>query len=151
MGGFAEAMDRLFSSDTSEIVFGPPSGRDLGSDASSMASVYIHSRYVETVARYGVLGGLLLLIWLVAVARKVGGGWVRARSWGSRPMSVETTFLQALLLSQLTYFVAYSGGLIPGGVIGLIWLAATADTERVHGSVLNAAAVRRHRYLIAQS
>lgn len=116
-----------------------------------MASVYIHSRYVETLARYGVLGGLLLLIWLVAVARKVGGGWVRARSWESRPMSVETTFLQALLLSQLTYFVAYSGGLIPGGVIGLIWLAATADTERVHGSVLNAAAVRRHPYLIAQS
>ena len=151
VGGFTEAMDRLFSSDTSEIVFGPPSGRDLGSDASSMASVYIHSRYVETLAHYGVLGGLLLLIWLVAVARKVGAGWVRARSWESRPTTVETTFLQALLLSQLTYFVAYSGGLIQGGVIGLIWLAATADTERVHESVLNAAAARRHPYLIAQS
>jgi hypothetical protein len=150
VGGFAEATDRLFSSDTSEILFGPPSGRDLGSDVG-MASVSIHSRYVETLAHYGILGGVLLLIWLVAVARKVGGGWVRGRSWEGRPMSVETAFLQALLLSQLTYFVAYSGGLTQGEVIGLIWLTATADTERVHESVLNPRAARRNAYLIAQS
>jgi hypothetical protein len=147
--GFAEATERLFSSDTSEIVFGPPSGRDLGADVN-MASVYIHSRYVETLAHYGVLGGLLLLFWLVAVARKVGG-WARLCSWEGRPMNVETTFLQALLLSQLTYFVSYSGGLPQGVVIGLIWFAATTETEHGHESVLNAAVARRHAYSISQS
>jgi hypothetical protein len=148
--GFVEAMDRLFSSDASEIVFGPPSGRDLGSDVRTAASVYIHSRYVETLAHYGLLGGLALVIWLVAVARKVGGRWVRMCSWEGRPVSVETAFLQALLLSQLTYFVAYSGGLVLGAIMGLIWLAATGDTGRVHDSGLNAAG-RSHAYSIPQS
>jgi hypothetical protein len=150
VAGFTEAVDRLFFSDTSEIIFGPPSGRILGSDAST-ASIYIHSRYVETLAHYGMFGCLLLIMWLVTVTRKVGGGWFRARSWGGRPMSVETVFLQALLLSQFTYFIAYSGGLIQGAVTGLIWLASTADMQREREPVLNAAAARKHAYLIAQN
>lgn len=120
--GYAEATDRVFSGDALETLLGPPSGRDLGSSAD-FASVHIHSRYVDTLAYYGVVGAIVLIIWLSSITKRVGR-WVRDRREASREMHVGTAFLQALLLSQLTYFVPYSGGMIQGAITALIWLAA---------------------------
>jgi len=147
--GFAEATDRVFSSDTFEMLLGPPSGRDLGSRAS-LASVDIHSRYVATLAYYGIFGAMVLIIWLSAVARKVGG-WVRDRRGGSRETQVGTAFLQALLLSQLTYFVPYSGGMLQGAITAVIWLAARSRPLRAYKTVFSAAGTRRQPYLIVES
>ena len=127
--GFAEATERVSSSDTFEMLLGPPSGRDLGS-SGSFASVHIHNRYVVMLAYYGVLGGLVLLLWLFAVGRKVGG-WIRTHPGGGPEMHAGTAFLQALLLSQLTYFVVYTGGIVQGGITALIWLAAESRAGRI--------------------
>jgi len=129
VNGFLEATDRLFSSGTFEMLLGPPSGRDLGS-SGSFASVHIHNRYVVMLAYYGVLGGLVLLLWLFAVGRKVGG-WIRTHPGGGPEMHAGTAFLQALLLSQLTYFVVYTGGIVQGGITALIWLAAESRAGRI--------------------
>jgi hypothetical protein len=133
--GFSEAMERLFSSDMFEIMLGPPSGRlQFGALDSALglsgASVFIHNRYIHTFAYYGVFGGVLLLIWIFTVARKAGW-WIRLRPGESPEMRVGTTFLQALLLSQLTYFVAYGGEIMQGSITALIWLATDARFGRV--------------------
>lgn len=130
--GFYEAMDRLFSGDAFEIMFGPPSGSlrfgaaelELG---LSGASVLIHNRYVHTLAYYGAVGGMSLLMWLGAVAMKIGS-WTGPGSGEGPQTRLGAVFLQALLLSQLTYFVPYSGGLIQGNILALIWLAAEAPS-----------------------
>jgi hypothetical protein len=121
--GFAEATDRVFSSDMLETLLGPPSGRDLNSDDNVVASVHIHNRYVATLANYGIVGLAGLIAWLSIVARKVGG-WVGPIPGESCESRVGRVFLQALLLSQLTYFVAYSGEIMQGVLIALIWLAS---------------------------
>ena len=143
--GFAEAAERVASSDTFELLLGPPSGRDLGSSAS-FASVHIHNRYLGTLAYYGLFGAIVLIIWLSAVARKVGG-WVWPRPGEDREMRVGTVFLQALLLSQLAYFLAYSGGIMQSGITALIWLAAGSRPVPVYKVVFSAAGNRRHPYL----
>jgi hypothetical protein len=132
--GFYEATDQLFSSDAFEIIVGPPSGRGWESIAAGSASVNVHSRYVETLTYYGISGVVVLLIWLFTVARKVGG-WVRPSPGEDPAMRVDTAFLQALLLSQLTYFVAYSGGIMQGTITPLIWLAAASRPVGVYKTV----------------
>src|SRR5439155_14643123 len=130
VNGFSEATYRLRSSDTFEMLLGPPSGRDLGSSVS-FASVHIHNRYVIMLAQYGVLGGLVLLLWLFSVGRKVGG-WIRPQPGGSPEIHAGTAFLQALLLAQLTYFLVNTGGIIQGCITALIWLAAECRPGRIH-------------------
>jgi hypothetical protein len=126
--GFAEATERLFSSNTFEMLVGPPSGRDLESSAG-FASIHVHNRYIATIAYYGLFGGIVLAVWLFAVGRKVGA-WVRVNHGDSPKMCAGTAFLQALLLSQLTYFFAYTGGIEEGSITALIWLAAASQSER---------------------
>jgi hypothetical protein len=120
--GFAEATDRIFSSDLLETLLGPPSGRDLSSDGN-VASIHVHSRYVGTLAYYGIVGLTGLIAWLSIVSQKVGG-WAGPTQGETCESRLGRIFLQALLLSQLTYLVAYSGEIMQGGVIALIWLAS---------------------------
>src|SRR5262249_16786418 len=103
VNGFVEATERLFSADTFEMLVCPPSGRNETS--ASVASVHIHNRYIATLAYYGILGCAVLLIWLFVVARKIGG-WVRPNRRTNPEVRAGSAFLQALLLSQLTYFIA---------------------------------------------
>jgi hypothetical protein len=129
VNGFAEAIDRLLSSDTLEVIVGPPSGRDLRPGASA-ASIHIHSRYIATFAYYGVIGGSILAIWLCVVAGRL---W---RWTGTRPEEGTTTrvgviFLQALFLSLLTYFAAYPGGVVEGSIIALIGVGSSARIGNV--------------------
>jgi len=127
VNGFAEATERLFSSNTFEMLVGPPSGRDLESSAS-FASIHIHNLYIATLAFYGLFGGILLAVWLFAVVRRVGP-WVRVNHGNSPKMRAGTAFLQAVLLSQLTYSFAYTSGIDQGSITALIWLAATSQSE----------------------
>jgi hypothetical protein len=139
--GFSEAVDRLFSSSMSEILVGPPSGRDLRLTATQ-ASLYIHSRYVETLAHYGTFGAVVLLIWLFSVARKLGG-WLHTPPGQGHEAHAARAILQALLLSQLTYFVAYSGGIAQGALTGLIWIAAECVGTRRNKRIAVARLQRR--------
>jgi hypothetical protein len=123
--GFADATDRALSGDLFETIVGPPSGNDLSNDLSataSFASVHIHNRYVSVLAYYGLFGVASLLWWLLLVAKKVGG-WVRSAQGGCGCWAGQA-FLQALLVSQLTYFVAYAGGLLQGVLLAMISLAS---------------------------
>jgi hypothetical protein len=122
--GFEEALNRTFSGSAEEMLIGPPAGRNLGSEAN-FASVAIHDRYVDTLAYYGMLGEILLVVWLLLVAKGVGG-WVAFHRQQGREYKAGRVFLQALLLSQLTYFIPYSGGLPLGAAFGLMWVVATA-------------------------
>jgi len=120
--GYEEALDRTFSGSTDEIWFGPPAGRNLS--GASIASIYIHDRYVDTVVYYGILGEILFVIWLLFVARGVFGGMALPGSQ-DRGGQLGRVFLQALLLAQLTYFIPYSGGMPLGAVMGLLWVVST--------------------------
>jgi hypothetical protein len=143
MNGFSDAANRVFSSDTLEMLLGPASGRDLESSAS-FASIHIHNRYISTIAYYGIFGGVALLIWLLLVARKVGG-W-RASRYGSRPEpGGGTTFLQALLLSQLTYFLAYSPGIDQGCITALICLSAASTSDGMRCALCKGLSKSQHR------
>jgi hypothetical protein len=127
VNGFKEAVERLFSGDVSVVVFGPPSGWSTDTDFS-VASVAIHSRYVDALAQYGIAGFLLLLMWLGKLTKTIGG-WKRSSGNLDRETSIGTALLQSLLVSQLVYFIAYSGGLVEGGALALIWLAATSRRQ----------------------
>jgi hypothetical protein len=83
------------------------------------------------LAYYGVLGELVLLLWLFGVGRKVGG-WIHPHPGGGPEIHAGTAFLQALLLAQLTYFMVYTGGIVQGGITALIWLAAESRPGRIH-------------------
>jgi hypothetical protein len=124
--GFAEVTDRVFSSDTFDMLFGPPSGKDteFRLTATHLASVGIHSRYFDMLGHYGVFGLIVLMMWLSAVSHRISG-WFSQRVGESHETRVGTVFLQALLLSQVTYFVAYIGGAMQGAITALIWLAAS--------------------------
>ena len=119
VGGFEEARERVFAGSPVEMLVGPPSGEILDARAST-AAIYIHSRYVATLAYYGTLGALVLVVLLSKVAMKLA-------PWTHNGYSeVDRSFLQALLLSQLLYFFAYTGGIVQGAVTALLWLASPA-------------------------
>lgn len=122
VNGWSEATSRLLSSDVADLLIGPPAGLDWGSTAS-FASTHIHNRYVDTLANYGLFGGLLLVCWLIGVARETGRMRIRGQLQDRRKC-LDKAFLQALLLSQLVYFVPYFGGILQGLVIALVWSAA---------------------------
>jgi O-antigen ligase len=140
LSGFGEAIDRTFSGGPVDIVLGPPSGRDL-TDIASFASTHIHNRYIDTLAYYGVLGLLLLLALLRGLAARV----LRIRSSvveGTAP-DLAGLVLQAILLSELTYFLAYFGNLAHGAILGLLWVtsAAVFAPQRLPAAVRPAASV----------
>jgi hypothetical protein len=116
--GFVEATDRVFADDTTDMLLGPPAGWAANSNASA-ASIYIHDRYVDTLAFYGVFGLAVLLLWLGVLARRASQGRQLGGSGGRG-----SPLLQALLLSELLYLVPYFGGILHGAALGLIWLAA---------------------------
>jgi hypothetical protein len=120
--GYEEATGRLFESDFVDISIGPPAGWAADSNLS-FASTHIHSRYVDTLAYYGVVGFAVLLLWFWVLAKRVGWPARSIRGMAS-PNNIGTIFLEALLLSEVVYLVPYFGGILEGTVLGLIWVAA---------------------------
>jgi hypothetical protein len=124
--GYTEAADRVFAGAATDMLIGPPAGWAAHSDAS-FASTHIHSRYVDTLAYYGLAGVSLLLVWFaVLIHRSRGRGHT-----GSRIQLRSQNFpvlVQALLVSELVYLVPYFGGMLQGAVLGLLWISATQET-----------------------
>jgi O-antigen ligase len=121
--GYGEAVDRIFNSDSTDILVGPPAG--WGTDSQgSFASKHIHSQYIDTLAYYGIAGLGVLLLWIGVLARRAVQ---RFRPAAGRRMRDDrgAALLQALLLSEVVYFVPYGGGLLQGTVLGLLWVATT--------------------------
>lgn len=119
--GYLEASQRVFSNGLTESVIGPPSGRDLSSTVKTIASIYIHDRYVDTLANYGVLGLTILLAWLLSAAARI------ARLAPRDPQTrMDKAILEAMLVSMVFYFVPYSGGQLQGTLLGAMWLASAA-------------------------
>ena len=123
--GYAEATDRVLASSPSDMLLGPPAGWAANSGASA-ASIHIHSRYVDTLAYYGIVGASVLLLWFAMLTirtlqRSDLASKMQLRSHGSQAL------LQALLISELVYLVPYFGGILQGAVLGLLWVAATQE------------------------
>jgi hypothetical protein len=122
VAGYQEAYDRLLASDDVDMLIGPSAGWAANS-AGSFASTHIHSRYVDTLAYYGFVGLAILLLWFGTLAKLVG--W---QSGASRTYRVtgdsSATLLEALLLSEIVYLIAYFGTILQGSMLGLIWVAA---------------------------
>jgi O-antigen ligase len=121
--GYAEATDRVFAGDATDTAIGPPAGWAANSNAA-FASTHIHDRYIDTLAYYGVIGLAILLMWLGILAKRVSQ---RRRLVAAECFRGDTgsTFLQALLLSEVVYLIPYFGGILQGTALGLIWLAAS--------------------------
>jgi hypothetical protein len=120
--GYQEATDRLFASDATDILAGPPAGLLLNVSAG-FASIHIHSRYVSTLAYYGIFGLSALLLWFTMLARRVTREPQTAPGSGAR-MRPEAHLLEALLLAELVYMVPYSGSILQSACLGLLWVAA---------------------------
>jgi hypothetical protein len=121
--GYLEATDRLLNSGMTDMLIGPPAGWGANSN-DSFASIHIHSRYVDTLAYYGIAGFACLLLWLGLLAKRT------ARPADPAPGAnmvdhAGSTLLQALLLSEAVYLIPYFGGALHGAILGLIWVAAT--------------------------
>jgi hypothetical protein len=129
--GFSNATDRTLSGGLIDALLGPPSGKDLGPGAS-VASIFIHNLYVSTLAYYGLIGVTSLLAWLFITAKRVGG-WVGSTR-ETREWWIGRVFLQALLFSQLTYFMAYSGDLLQGAVLAVVMVLLGTDSGPVPDS-----------------
>jgi hypothetical protein len=126
--GFTEATDRVFAGDATDMLIGPPAGWAAKTDAS-FASTHIHDRYVDTLAYYGVFGLAVLLVWLGMLAKRT---FQSRRPPATKRLSHDagSTFLQALLVSQIVYLVPYFGGILQGTVLGLLWVAATQGAKQ---------------------
>jgi hypothetical protein len=124
--GYQEATDRLFASDLVVILIGPPAGWAADLVLEDIASTIIHSRYIDTLANYGVVGFAVLLVWFGMLTKRVGWPAKPSRSAPERGHT-EATLLEALLLSALVYLVPYYGSILEGAVLGLIWVAATQN------------------------
>jgi len=122
VGGDDEAITRLLGSDSLDMLVGPPAGWATNTDASS-AEKFIHSRYISTLANYGLVGFAVLLIWFGMFTKTIGSAAQLHRRKPSRNRP-GTTFLEALFLSELVYMVPYNGGILEAAVLGLIWVAA---------------------------
>jgi hypothetical protein len=121
--GYDVAAARLVSSEPVDILIGPPAGWAAEAVGESFASTTIHSRYIATLANYGIVGFAVLLLWFGMLAKRVG--WpTKALPERSARDYVGTPLLEALLLSELVYMVPYNGVILEGAVLGLIWVAA---------------------------
>jgi hypothetical protein len=126
VNGFSEAIERSLTNGVLETAIGPPAGRDL-EDIASDAAVHIHSRYVGAFAFYGVIGVALLMTWLWILAARLRRCASLARF--QLDGAIEAVLFEAVLISELTYFIAYSGGLLHGALLGVLWLAAGTKYE----------------------
>ena len=127
VSGYEEAAARIISSDPVDLLTGPPAGWADGAIAS-FAATHIHSRYVDTLAYYGMVGFAVLLLWLWMLARTVR--WpMRSLHGGTVDHRAPAFFLEALLLSAVVYFVPYTGGILNSALLGLIWLAAIENNR----------------------
>jgi hypothetical protein len=126
VSGFSEAIERSFSTGVVDAAIGPPAGRDL-EDVAGEASVHIHNRYVYMLAYYGITGlaAFGAWFWVFAARLRSCGTIARDRHEGM----IEAVLLEALLISELTYFMANSGGLLHGATLGVVWLAAARKDE----------------------
>jgi hypothetical protein len=121
--GYREATARLLASEPVVMFIGPPAGWETTPPLEDSPSTNIHSRYIEVLAYYGLIGFAVLLLWFVMLAKRVG--WpTESRRGGPARDYAGKLFLEALLLSEMVYLVPYFGGLLQGAVLGLIWVAA---------------------------
>lgn len=141
--GFAEATDRVFAGDATDMAIGPPAGWAANSTANS-ASTHIHDRYIDTLAYYGLIGLAILLIWLGILAKRVSQ---RRRLGAAERFRGDTgsTFLQALFLSEVVYLIPYFGGILQGTALGLLWLAASRHVSPPRAGYLVKVRVARLR------
>ena len=152
VAGYEEATDRLFSSQPADILIGPPAGWAADLMREHFASTAIHSRYVSTLAFYGIVGSAALLLWFGMLAKRIG--WP-TRSPRGRPARdhAGSILLEALFLSELVYMVPYSGGILESAVLGLIWVAATQNNISIVAGRVAIARYQFHRSnkLVAQA
>jgi len=152
VAGYEEATDRLFSSQPVDILIGPPAGWAADLMREHFASTAIHSRYVSTLAFYGIVGSIALLLWFGMLAKRIG--WP-TRSPRGRPARdhAGSILLEALFLSELVYMVPYSGGILESAVLGLIWVAATQNNISIGAERVAIARYQFHRSnkLVAQA
>jgi hypothetical protein len=152
VAGYEEATDRLFSSQPADILIGPPAGWAADLMREHFASTAIHSRYVSTLAFYGIVGSIALLLWFGMLAKRIG--WP-TRSPRGRPARdhAGSILLEALFLSELVYMVPYSGGILESAVLGLIWVAATQNNISIGAERVAVARYQFHRgsKLVAQT
>lgn len=125
--GYEEAVDRLLDSNPTDMVIGPPAGWAASSNGS-FASIHIHSRYVITLAFYGIFGFVVQLFWFIGLAKRTSK--ISFPSSRERQRNTGSVFVQALLLADLAYLVAYFGSMPQGALLGLILIVATQGSAR---------------------
>jgi hypothetical protein len=142
VSGYESAVDRLLGSNVVDMYIGPPAGWAATSN-ESMASTHIHSRYVDTLAYYGIGGCTVLILWFGILVKRV---WWVARSprEGVARNHAGAILLQAALLSELVYLIPYFGGILQGSILGLLWVAANqkAVSPRFGASRIRALSIR---------
>ena len=149
--GYTEATDRVFASETANMLLGPPAGWAANSGAS-FASIHIHSRYIDTLAYYGIVGACVLLLWFGMLIFRTRQ---RPELLSKMQPAIDggQAFIQALLISELVYLVPYFGGILQGAVLGLVWVAATQDAlqPRARRRTIYSLASRDTRSILAAS
>jgi hypothetical protein len=132
--GYTEATDRVLASGTIDLLIGPPAGW-AANTLAGFASTHIHSRFVDTLAYYGLLGASALIVWFVMLIQRCRR---RAQILSKRQVLSRgsAALLQALVISQIVYLVPYFGGILQGSVVGLLWLAATQKPLQTIGQRL---------------
>jgi len=123
VAGYQEATEGLLAMENVDILLGQPAGWESNTAGGTVASIHIHSEYVAVLAGYGVVGCGALLIWLGVFAKRVGShAWVNRKEteWGQ----MGSPLIEALLISEVVFFVPYSGSQLQGAMLGLIWVVA---------------------------
>jgi hypothetical protein len=123
--GYEEAIAQLLASGPLDILIGPPAGWAEGTHAN-VAVIYIHDRYIDTLANYGIVGFTVLLLWFGILTKRVCWPTTSPRGTPARDQA-GAIFLEALLLSEMVYLIPWFGGPLQGAILGLIWVAAKQD------------------------
>jgi hypothetical protein len=116
--GWSVLISRQIDGPTVDLVLGSPTGtgyaRIIGGGTVTVAP---HSEYVSALDLTGLVG-IVLLVWLYAAALR--RCFRRLRS--AYPLVGQSALLFiALLALQLTFFIAYSEGVLVGIMLGLAW------------------------------
>jgi hypothetical protein len=117
--GWSVLISRQIDGPTVDLVLGSPTGtgyeRIIGGGTVTAAPP--HSEYVSALDLTGLLG-IVLLVWVYAAALRRCRRRLRSRS----PLVGQSALLFIVLLAlQLTFFIAYSEGLLVGIMLGLAW------------------------------
>lgn len=123
VAGYQEATARILSDNPLAIIAGPPAGWAMNVFVVSSASTFIHSRYISTLANYGIVGLVTLLIWLGVIMKSLNWSSRLARDGLIQPL-MSASFIEALLLAEIVYLAPYAGGIMQGASLGLIWVVA---------------------------